>query len=186
MPLPLTVSCFSKIQIGFTFLVPAHPSSPGQRAVKRVCVYSIQRPVFKVVQFLRNTIRWKSSAFHKVVLWHISGMLDKCVITSVKFLQDSVYQKLLKSVQFWPGYTEIMHGWRFLAIQPGSSRIGQARQSYANMQLQHISHVAAFLAYFSKLRISYIFFPQKLALLPAILITLISCLNECSIYEDCA
>jgi len=39
MPLPLTVSCFSKIQIGFTFLVLAHPGSPGQRAVKRVCVY---------------------------------------------------------------------------------------------------------------------------------------------------
>jgi len=38
MPLPLTVSCFSKIQIGFTFLVPAHPGSPGQRAVKRLCV----------------------------------------------------------------------------------------------------------------------------------------------------
>ena len=38
MPLPLTVSCFSKIQIGFTFLVPAHPGSPGQRAGKRVCV----------------------------------------------------------------------------------------------------------------------------------------------------
>jgi len=38
MPLPLTVSCFSKIQIGFTFLVPAHPGSPGERAVKRVCV----------------------------------------------------------------------------------------------------------------------------------------------------
>ena len=38
MPLPLTVSCFSKIQIGFTFLVPAHQGSPGQRAVKRVCV----------------------------------------------------------------------------------------------------------------------------------------------------
>jgi len=58
MPLPLTVSCFSKIQIGlplwypltrvvlnkgtlnskihigFTFLVPAHPGSPEQRAVK--------------------------------------------------------------------------------------------------------------------------------------------------------
>ena len=38
MPLPLTVSCFSKIQIGFTFLVPAHPGSPGKRAVKRACV----------------------------------------------------------------------------------------------------------------------------------------------------
>jgi len=39
MPLPLTVSCFSKIQIGFTFLVPAHLGSPGQTAVKRVCVF---------------------------------------------------------------------------------------------------------------------------------------------------
>ena len=38
MPLPLTVFFFSKIQIGFTFLVPAHPGSPGQRAVKRLCV----------------------------------------------------------------------------------------------------------------------------------------------------
>ena len=39
MPLPLTVSCFSKIQIGFTFLVPAHLGSQGQKAVKWVCVY---------------------------------------------------------------------------------------------------------------------------------------------------
>ena len=38
MPLPLTVSCFSKIQIGFTFLVPARLGGPGKRAVKRVCV----------------------------------------------------------------------------------------------------------------------------------------------------
>ena len=37
-PADATVSCFSKIQIGFTFLVPAHPGSPGQRAVKCVCV----------------------------------------------------------------------------------------------------------------------------------------------------
>ena len=33
MPLPLAVSCFSKIHIGFTFLVPAYPGSPGKRAV---------------------------------------------------------------------------------------------------------------------------------------------------------
>jgi len=38
MPLPLTFFCFSKIQIGFTFLVPAYPGSPGQWAVKLVCV----------------------------------------------------------------------------------------------------------------------------------------------------
>jgi len=29
---------FSKIQIGLTFLVPAHLGSRGKRAVKRVCV----------------------------------------------------------------------------------------------------------------------------------------------------
>jgi len=38
MPLPLAISCSSKIQIGFTCLVPAHLGSPGQRAIKRVCV----------------------------------------------------------------------------------------------------------------------------------------------------
>ena len=38
MPLPLTVSCFSKIQIGFTFLVLADLGSPGKMVVKRVCV----------------------------------------------------------------------------------------------------------------------------------------------------
>jgi len=38
MPLPLTVSCFSKIQIGLTFLVLAHSGSPGKNAVKLVCV----------------------------------------------------------------------------------------------------------------------------------------------------
>ena len=38
MPLPLTATSFSKIQIGLTFLVPAHPGSPGQTADKRVCV----------------------------------------------------------------------------------------------------------------------------------------------------
>jgi len=38
MPLPLTVSCFTEIQIGVTFLVPAHLGSPGKRAVKQVCV----------------------------------------------------------------------------------------------------------------------------------------------------
>ena len=39
MPLPLTISCFSKIQIGLTFLVPADPGIPGKRAVKWVYVY---------------------------------------------------------------------------------------------------------------------------------------------------
>ena len=42
MPLPLTVSCFCQIQIGFTSLVPAHQGSPRQRAVKwRVCCWGL-------------------------------------------------------------------------------------------------------------------------------------------------
>jgi len=40
MPLPLTVSCFSQIQIGFTFLVPAHLSSPEKGPLNGcVCVH---------------------------------------------------------------------------------------------------------------------------------------------------
>jgi len=40
MPLPLTVLCFIKIQIGFTilFYLSAHLGSPRQSAVKWVCV----------------------------------------------------------------------------------------------------------------------------------------------------
>ena len=48
IPLPLTVSFFSKIQIGFTFLVPAHLGSPGQRAVKWVCVCACVRACVRV------------------------------------------------------------------------------------------------------------------------------------------
>jgi len=59
MPLPLTVSCFSKIQIGFAFLVPAHLGSPGKMAVKRVCV---------CVCYLDP---------HSVLTMHSSGYLSK-------------------------------------------------------------------------------------------------------------
>ena len=40
LPLPLTISCSSKIQIGFTFLVPAHQGSPGKGPLNVcVCIY---------------------------------------------------------------------------------------------------------------------------------------------------
>jgi len=56
MPLPLTVSCFRKIQIGFTFLVPAHPGSLGQRAAKRVCGGGITM-MMMTTQHGRNFLR---------------------------------------------------------------------------------------------------------------------------------
>jgi len=60
MPLPLTVSCSSKIQIGFTFLVPAYLGSPGKSAIKRVrvcvcvCVCVTCRLIAKNRDQLRN------------------------------------------------------------------------------------------------------------------------------------
>ena len=59
MPLPLTVSCSSKIQIGFTFLVLSHPGSPGQRAVKRVCV--CVRACVRVCFQCLDTVGWASA-----------------------------------------------------------------------------------------------------------------------------
>jgi len=67
MPLPLTVSCFSKIQIGFTFLVPAHLGSAGQRAIKQVCVCvcvrACVRACFRTMQNYRSTVSWSNNAF---------------------------------------------------------------------------------------------------------------------------
>ena len=55
MPLPLTVSCFSKIQIGFTFLVLAHLSSPRQRAVKQVFVVVVRLCIKQM------TVQWATT-----------------------------------------------------------------------------------------------------------------------------
>jgi len=57
MPLPLTVSCFSKIQIGFAFLVLAHLGSPGQGAFKWVCDIAL------VLQ--QNRLRWYGHVLRK-------------------------------------------------------------------------------------------------------------------------
>ena len=60
VPLPLTVSCFSKIQIGFTFLVPAHPGSPWQRAVKWVCMCVLQMALSQVC-LSGSQLKWYTS-----------------------------------------------------------------------------------------------------------------------------
>ena len=50
MPLPHTVSHFSKIQIVFTFLVPAYPGSPRKKGPLNVCVCVCARVCVLVVQ----------------------------------------------------------------------------------------------------------------------------------------
>ena len=90
MPLPLTVSCFSKIQIGFTFLVPAHPGGPGKRAVKRVCVcvcelatvdsvYCHQRPAVLRYHLLQRLHRTRPRQVGSVIrLYRSSSLGSQC------------------------------------------------------------------------------------------------------------
>jgi len=75
MPLPLTVSCFSEIQIGFTFLVLAHPGSPGKKAVKRVCVCVC----VCVCSFLSVTVAELSTFKNSPAFWHrvVSGASEQ-------------------------------------------------------------------------------------------------------------
>jgi len=67
MSLPLAVSCSSKIQIGFLFLVLTHLSSHGQRAVKQVCVCVCERDVyFGMEDSVDNTVEENSTIFSVV------------------------------------------------------------------------------------------------------------------------
>jgi len=75
MPLPLTVSCFSKIRIGSTFLVPAHVGIPGKRAVKRVCVC-----VLEVISCPgKRAVKWVCVCYEK----HKMQLLACCYRCSV-------------------------------------------------------------------------------------------------------
>ena len=73
MPLPLTISCFSKIQIGFTFLVPAHLGNPGKRAVKwvckRVCVCHHALSVYSLSYWFVTNLSEHASVMEHDVMW---------------------------------------------------------------------------------------------------------------------
>jgi len=83
MPLPLTVSCSSKIQIGFT--VPAHPGSLGQRAVKRVCVRVIHKeaaamwPVATSTVAIRLAILNEAARTERISLTEQTSNRHKCI-----------------------------------------------------------------------------------------------------------
>ena len=77
MPLPLTVSCFSKIQTGFTFLVPAHPGCPRQRAVKQVCVTGLR--MHTCLARYRTNARYPDGEGMVLVFWFLSSLILKSV-----------------------------------------------------------------------------------------------------------
>jgi len=71
MPLPLTVSCYSKIQIGFTFLVPAQPGSPRQMAVKWVSVSHIDFGDSLTVPSLLSSFPAVTCQFVAHLIWKV-------------------------------------------------------------------------------------------------------------------
>ena len=86
MPLPLTVSCFSKIQIGFAFLVPAHLGSPGKMAIKRVCVCVCVSNFDKVFEVWHG-VRYVLKGFFYHAALYMLCPCDLCTcqsLTSVK------------------------------------------------------------------------------------------------------
>ena len=96
MPLPLTVSCFSEIQIGFTFLVPAHLGSPGQRAVKwGVCV----------CVFVVSDSHWKPALFRTggflLVAVIIQQVAVACAVTVVDVYTDPPVAVCSTAVLCW-------------------------------------------------------------------------------------
>ena len=103
MPLPLTVSCFSKIQIGVTFLVPAHPGSHGKRAVKRVCVcVSVSNTAMSLIVY-RTHICIKQ----RIIL--ITIMAGQCHNVSLHTAVDSPYPPRL------PGHHHLRVCWVTIA-----------------------------------------------------------------------
>ena len=109
MPLPLTVSCFRKIQIGFTFLVPAHLGSPGKEPLDGcvcVCLYWWMFLAFWDKKWLDYDVIWNplleciteyillmGRAMQEIPLWnnwcHLSGTFHCGIMLNSNFSYGS-------------------------------------------------------------------------------------------------
>ena len=99
MPLPLTISCFSKIQTGFTFLVPADPGSRS-KAVKRVCVAVVCRPPEGMDQ---EAQRKKDPRARPRPLYDIPYMFE-----AREFLRKKLIGKKVEHLRYFSPY---LHTW---------------------------------------------------------------------------
>ena len=109
MPLPLTVYCFSKIQIGLNFLVPAHPGSPGQRSVKQECVSWQNR--YLTIQQCHNVMHLISKQTRNLAITnksHTSGNVARTKWTS--YYDKCNYNLVIKDVKtLTASHTECWH-----------------------------------------------------------------------------
>ena len=111
MPLPLTVSCFSKIQIGFTFLVPAHLGSPGKRVVKWVCVCVCVCVCIYIVDGVAEVTLWVFCSFvifcdhWLIVCWYaacacVGGHWCWCSVCLQNFTSKQLHSIHICTMQF--------------------------------------------------------------------------------------
>jgi len=112
MPLPLTVSCFSKIQIGFTFLVPTHPGSPVQRAFKRVLSSSLTeylatRCAFPGSRFLGARRPGIPDIFHSRIPVHEADRIPGNVRQG-KLLVTAAERLLFDTSAVWEGGSRLL------------------------------------------------------------------------------
>ena len=106
MPLPLTVSCFSKIQFGFTFLVPAHPGSHGQRAIKRVCVC--------LCVSVTLCIRWHT--WHQSLRLHHDSMSVWLTVLPRRVVRHSLLLIRQQGTHYWNVYVSLPTALLFLNV----------------------------------------------------------------------
>jgi len=80
MPLPLAASCFSKIKIGFTFLVLAQPDrpSPGQSPEGRKTDMFVSQKHEQETTFLLTFLRPVELAMHSLTVLDKNVLSDQC------------------------------------------------------------------------------------------------------------
>ena len=98
MSLPLTVSCFSKILIGFTFLVLAHPGSPEKGPLNGcVCVYKHTRTEERTLDMAQVASR---AMLYVLIGFRSCDCLqhENSENSSITYAQSDQYHKLLSTL----------------------------------------------------------------------------------------
>ena len=115
MSLPLSVSCFSKIQIGFTFLVPAHLGSPGKGPLYWcVCVSFGSRVLLMTLSYVGNCMM---SCFTAVCAKNLGYLVSDSYYSKQKnFFQAHFYLICNKHFLYSCfNYCNLHFSWQFLS-----------------------------------------------------------------------
>ena len=145
MPLQLTVSCFSKIQTGFTFLVPAQLGSPGKRAVKRVCVWhELQK--WKYIMYRNGTRDNQTTATDNML--RKSGEVWTCGSWTMQADTQTTDYRQRQSTKGFSSSSACAHTHTHVQNGPlsGTTRVGRYRKKYSPTHT-HPDHRTSFIAF---------------------------------------